>query len=66
MRDMNTEEIIRLIKESKKTTPVRAWVSGRLAGLDWGGLKYVGGSDLASCSATGAPCRSSWSASGTA
>ena len=46
MRDMNTEEIIRLIKESKKTTPVRAWVSGRLAGLDWGGLKYVGGSDF--------------------
>lgn len=45
-RDMSTEEIIRLIKESRKTTPVRAWVSGDLKGLDWGGLKFVGGAEF--------------------
>lgn len=46
MQDMSTEAIIRLIRESKKTTPVRAWISGRLEGLDWGGLKFVGGADF--------------------
>lgn len=45
-RDMSTEEIIRLIKESRKTTPVRAWVSGDLKGLDWGELKFVGGAEF--------------------
>ena len=45
-QDMSTEEIIRLIKESQKTTPVRVWVSGRLEGLDWGDAKYVGGAEF--------------------
>lgn len=45
-QDMSTEEIIRLIKESQKATPVRAWVSGRLEGLDWGDAKYVGGAEF--------------------
>lgn len=45
-RDMSTEEIIRLIKESRKTTPVRAWVSGDLKGLDWGELKFVGSAEF--------------------
>jgi 2,3,4,5-tetrahydropyridine-2,6-dicarboxylate N-acetyltransferase len=41
--EMNTEEIIRLIKESKKKTPARAFVSGDIEGLDWGELRFVGG-----------------------
>ncbi|GHS89435.1 2,3,4,5-tetrahydropyridine-2,6-dicarboxylate N-acetyltransferase [Synergistales bacterium] len=44
--EMNTEEIIRLIKESKKKTPARAFISGDLKGLDWGELRFVGGSDF--------------------
>ncbi|MDR1622063.1 MAG: 2,3,4,5-tetrahydropyridine-2,6-dicarboxylate N-acetyltransferase [Synergistaceae bacterium] len=47
---MNTEEIIRLIKESKKRTPARAFVSGDLKGLDWGELKFVGGADFGTLS----------------
>jgi 2,3,4,5-tetrahydropyridine-2,6-dicarboxylate N-acetyltransferase len=46
MSDMSTEEIIRLIKESKKRTPARAFVAGDLKGLDWGELKFVGGADF--------------------
>lgn len=46
MNEMNTEEIIRLIKESPKKTPARAFVSGDLKGLDWGELKFVGGADF--------------------
>ncbi|MDR2180125.1 MAG: 2,3,4,5-tetrahydropyridine-2,6-dicarboxylate N-acetyltransferase [Synergistaceae bacterium] len=43
---MNTEEIIRLIKESKKKTPARAFIAGDLRGLDWGELSFVGGADF--------------------
>ena len=43
---MRTEEIIRLIKESKKRTPAKAYVAGDLAGLDWGCATFVGGSDF--------------------
>lgn len=39
---MNTEDIIRLIKESKKKTPARAFLSGQLEGIDWGTLRFVG------------------------
>ena len=46
MSEMNTEEIIRLIKESKKKTPARAFVSGNLKNVDWGDLSFVGGSDI--------------------
>ena len=46
MQELNTEEIIRLIKESPKKTSVRAYLSGKLAGLDWGGLRFVGGADF--------------------
>ena len=41
--EMNTEEIIRFIKESKKRTPVHVFVSGKLKGADWRGVTYVGG-----------------------
>jgi 2,3,4,5-tetrahydropyridine-2-carboxylate N-succinyltransferase/tetrahydrodipicolinate N-acetyltransferase len=44
--EMDTEEIIRLIKESKKSTQTRAFVSGNLRGLDWKGAKFVGGGDF--------------------
>ena len=37
--ELNTEEIIRFIKESKKRTPVRVFVSGKLKGADWGALR---------------------------
>ena len=47
MGEMNTTDIIRLIKESKKKTKTRAFVSGDLKGLDWGGeVKFVGGADF--------------------
>jgi 2,3,4,5-tetrahydropyridine-2,6-dicarboxylate N-acetyltransferase len=47
MSDISTAEIIRLIKESKKKTRCRAFVSGDLKGLDWGGeVKFVGGADF--------------------
>ncbi len=46
MNEMNTEEIIRLIKESKKKTPARAFVSGDLKDVDWNGLPFVGGTDF--------------------
>jgi 2,3,4,5-tetrahydropyridine-2,6-dicarboxylate N-acetyltransferase len=48
--EMNTEEIIRMIKESKKKTPVRAFVAGDLKGLDWGELRFVGGADFGTLS----------------
>jgi len=41
--ELDTGEIIRFIKESKKRTPVRVFVSGKLKGADWGGVAYVGG-----------------------
>ncbi len=40
---MDTEEVIRLIKESKKRTIARAFVAGDLGGIDWGALHFVGG-----------------------
>ncbi|MDR1377926.1 MAG: 2,3,4,5-tetrahydropyridine-2,6-dicarboxylate N-acetyltransferase [Synergistaceae bacterium] len=43
---MSTEEVIRLIKESKKRTLARAFVAGDLKGLDWCELKFVGGADF--------------------
>lgn len=43
---MDTEEIIRLIKDSKKTTKTRAFIAGNLKGLDWGEAKYIGGSEF--------------------
>lgn len=43
---MRTEEVIGLIKNSKKTTPARAFISGRLSGLDWGDLRFVGSSEF--------------------
>ncbi len=39
---MNTEEVIRLIKESKKRTLARAYISGDLKEVDWGSLHFVG------------------------
>ena len=39
---MNTEDVIRLIKESKKRTLARAFVAGELSGIDWGALHFVG------------------------
>ncbi|MDR1873685.1 MAG: hypothetical protein LBQ90_01545, partial [Synergistaceae bacterium] len=35
---MSTEEIIRLIRESKKSTRARAFISGNLKALDRGGM----------------------------
>lgn len=32
---MRTEEVIRLIKESVKKTPVTVYVSGNLEGISW-------------------------------
>lgn len=46
MHEMDTAEIIRLIKESKKSTKTRAFISGDLKGLDWGEAKFVGGADF--------------------
>ncbi|MDY3868280.1 MAG: 2,3,4,5-tetrahydropyridine-2,6-dicarboxylate N-acetyltransferase [Pyramidobacter sp.] len=43
---MNTEEVIRLIKESKKRTPARAFVSGDLKDIDWGALRFVGSAEF--------------------
>lgn len=43
---MRTEEIIRLIKESKKKTPARAWIAGDLDGLAAEGVIFVGGRDF--------------------
>ncbi|MEA3284934.1 MAG: 2,3,4,5-tetrahydropyridine-2,6-dicarboxylate N-acetyltransferase [Synergistota bacterium] len=43
---MRTEEVIRLIKESVKKTPVRVFLSGKLDGLSWGDLRFVGGSEF--------------------
>lgn len=39
---MNTEEVIRLIKESKKRTIARAFVAGNLKDVEWGTLHFVG------------------------
>ena len=38
---MDTEEIIRLIKESKKRTVARAFVGGELKDVEWGALHFV-------------------------
>lgn len=43
---MRTEDIIRLIKESKKKTPTAAYIAGDLEGLDAGGSVFVGGRDF--------------------
>lgn len=43
---MRTEEIIKLIKESKKKTPTVAYIAGDLKGLDAGGSVFVGGGDF--------------------
>ncbi len=43
---MRTEDIIRLIKESKKKTPCIAYVSGDLDEMDAGGVAFVGGKDF--------------------
>ena len=43
---MNTEEVIRLIKESKKRTVARGFVSGDLKDIDWGSLRFVGSGDF--------------------
>ncbi len=39
---MNTEDLIRLIKESKKKTLARAFIAGDLDQVDWQGLHFVG------------------------
>lgn len=39
---MDAQQIIKLIKESKKKTPVRAYVSGDLSEIDWTDQQYVG------------------------
>lgn len=41
--EMNTQEIIRLIKESPKSTHARAHISGKLSGINFGEIKFVGG-----------------------
>lgn len=49
MADMNTEAVIRLIKESKKKSTTRAFVSGDLDAIDWqshGDIKAVRGADF--------------------
>lgn len=43
---MDAQEIIKLIKESKKQTPVRAYVSGDLSDVDWEGQKFVGNGEF--------------------
>ena len=45
---MDTQEIIRLIKESPKLTHVRAYIAGELSGIDFsvGNIKFVGGKDF--------------------
>ncbi|PIE54668.1 MAG: 2,3,4,5-tetrahydropyridine-2,6-dicarboxylate N-acetyltransferase [Dethiosulfovibrio peptidovorans] len=43
---MRTEEVIGLIRDSVKRTPVTVYLSGRLGGIDWGGLRFVGGRDF--------------------
>ncbi|NLI43510.1 MAG: 2,3,4,5-tetrahydropyridine-2,6-dicarboxylate N-acetyltransferase, partial [Synergistaceae bacterium] len=43
---MQAQEIIKLISESKKTTPSIAFVAGDLRDLDRGDLHFVGGSDF--------------------
>lgn len=48
--EMSTDDIIRLIKESKKRTPARAFVSGNLKGLDWEGLTFIGGAEFGTLS----------------
>ena len=43
---MRTEEIIRLIKESKKKTPAKAYIAGELEGLDGERVTFIGGKDF--------------------
>lgn len=43
---MRTEEIIRLIKESKKKTPAKAYIAGDLEGLDSERITFIGGKDF--------------------
>lgn len=43
---MNTEEVIRLIRESKKRTVARAFVAGDLKDVDWGALHFVGSANF--------------------
>lgn len=44
---MDAETIIKMIRESKKTTPAVCYISGELADLDPEGLTWVGGKDFA-------------------
>ena len=47
MAPMDTREIIRLIKESPKSTHARAYIAGELEGIDFaGGIKFVGGKEF--------------------
>ncbi|BBJ28617.1 2,3,4,5-tetrahydropyridine-2,6-dicarboxylate N-acetyltransferase [Athalassotoga saccharophila] len=39
---MNTDEIINLISNSKKVTPVKAFIKGDLGGIDFGSLEFFG------------------------
>lgn len=43
---MRTEDVIGLIRNSVKRTPVTAYVSGDLEGVSWKGLRFVGGRDF--------------------
>lgn len=47
MQELNTQEIIKLIKESPKSTHAKAYVSGKLSDIKFGdNVKFVGGSDF--------------------
>jgi len=39
---MHAEEIVKLIKESKKKTPAKAFVSGDLKGCEWKDVLFIG------------------------
>lgn len=43
---MNTEEVIRLIHDSPKRTIARVFVSGNLAGIDWGRSHFIGSKEF--------------------
>jgi tetrahydrodipicolinate N-acetyltransferase len=43
---MDTNEIIKIISESKKQTPVKIYLKGKLSEIDFAGLKYFGENDF--------------------
>lgn len=43
---MDADEIIKIISESKKQTPVKVYLKGKLSEIDFAGLKYFGGNDF--------------------